>query len=1226
MPDAITIIRDQKRHLIQRLVTRSPLLRFLPGSYREDVCTLFQDIIPNIPRVYRENSRSPNTSSSPLELLNSLFSKNPQPSILLNPKKSPIAKCRKIRQEAEENLHTTGQDSLYIGYPLIFNPIEGGRFILAPLFLWPIALTVKTDHILFDRLRNEDEKLPEEIFAPPSEARFNRIFKAWLSHETGIELVWEDGKEEEITLKTLSTQINNILKPWHQCEKRFLGSSINPLPPNPQAYFKSLSEKGQSPTVIESAVLGLASFKGQALLNDLDQLEKKLQDDPGNCGLLKYFLFPRNSQLDNPASIPEEDNKWLITNSDHSQESAIWQARKSDLMILQGPPGTGKSQTIVNLIADALQNKKKVLVLCQKRAALEVVLKRMRAVGLGELGELIDEPSKDRAKVIRAIKAIDTDLALPRSNMNRNQISTDLISYEKQLDNQTTGLNDTKNETRHRYSNLLAILHLIKSDKDIHILRDFLTFYERFCKHTAINTIEELERNQAELKNFKVLYQQCGYRENSWRRVTKKAISQTDLDTISGCLYKIINIARNLEIVSDKSFHTEDVSWLAEHPWATPYYALFLSEPLRENQRQFHELISYTRILMQWLPEDLISVLINNVRHSSEGSSYYQKLLDDTSWISTICDVNQLFEQNKVLGLLHERGNRSIDSWAEIISAATAQYWLNDIEKQYNMKTPQEMERMRNSLKDLLTKKREMDRAGIISHYKYRFSPVNNLADSGLLRLRRSRFAPHTSLRKLYVSGFDSLHMLRPVLLTNPETASSILELTPGLYDLVIIDEASQMFMADSLPILFRAKAAMISGDGMQMPPSDFFLSGISDSDQDIEEDDDDDYLNKVNTERLIAADGEYCLLDAAEHAAQVGSPNKKRLFVHYRSEFRELIDFSNHAFYDGKLIIPSGNLGKPFGLYSPIELHQVSGRFIKSENEIEANKVVQKLKDLWSNKNSPSVGVIAFNVKQKNKILDLLFEEATNDTEFAQRLADERARRTPDGEDIGFFVRSVEHVQGDERDIIILSTTYDGTSRNFGPISKREKGRRRFNVAITRARLGMVIISSLNIDFISNESERENSESYFFWKYMCYARAIDRGNREEADQILTSLLANSEKQKEAANAVPDSLFEIQVADFLREKGFHVEYQIGESGFQIDLGVKRSAKDHRFICGIECDGRQYHSSWTARLNDIWRQDILKEKGWRIIRIWGTDWFSNQNHTKTTLLNKLNTPD
>ena len=138
----------------------------------------------------------------------------------------------------------------------------------------------------------------------------------------------------------------------------------------------------------------------------------------------------------------------------------------------------------------------------------------------------------------------------------------------------------------------------------------------------------------------------------------------------------------------------------------------------------------------------------------------------------------------------------------------------------------------------------------------------------------------------------------------------------------------------------------------------------------------------------------------------------------------------------------------------------------------------------------------------------------------------------------------------------------------------------------------------------------------------MCYVRAVDRGDKESVFAILRNL-SDAIIAPTPSPSIPDSEFEIQVANFLRNEGFHVDYQVGESGFRIDLGIKQTQQDELYLCGLECDGRKYHSSWSARMNDIWRQEILESKGWKILRIWSTEWFGHQEKAKQKLLKELN---
>lgn len=1214
MADPLDILKDQRRHLIQRLISHSPMLRFLPGAYREDVCALFNGITPNIPSLI--DAPRPNNSSTTAEgRLESLLAADPSPMTILNVSRSVSAKCRKIWQQADEYRHATGQHSLYIGYPLIFTPTEADKFLVAPLFLWSINLSVSSNQVTFDRLKDEELE--------PVDARFNRIFQAWMSYEKGIKLSWDNG-EKEIDLENLQMETMQVLEPWHGCTKTFTTKKIEPLPE--RKLFEYWVKENKQPVVLGSAVVGHGSFKGQALLDDLDRLEKLLKNDPENCGLLKYFLFPRRSEGDKEAAEPEDTNKWLVTQSDKSQESLIWQSRESRLLILQGPPGTGKSQTIVNLIADALKDRKRVLVVCQKRAALDVVQKRLNGVGLGELVELIDDPIKDRARIIKAIKNIDEDIYPGSAGMYRQYISHGLMFVEKQIDNYTTALNDTYEGSRPRYGDLLAKLNRLKNQGyDLH--RNLRAFYDKSKDILEIDNTEELQDRNNAVREFSSVYNRCNYGSNPWRNLRKENVQASDILELNSWLSEIVEVGNEINLENPRLVHKEESAWLAEHAWSSEAYLSFLPSDLREEQERFCKIARTARRLQKYLPSEDIVALVGIARQSDQVVPHFKNYLDNTGWLTDIAHINKKLEEDSVLYFLHAL-HKNLEQWPYIIEASVAQYWLNEIEKKHEtaFAVALQIENLRKFLGELLDKKRRGDQSGLLSQFASRVAPRNQLESRGLLMLRRAGGRHRTPLRRLYQSGFVELHNLRPVLLTNPEAASSILELKPGLYDLVIVDEASQMFMADAIPILYRAKAAVISGDGMQMPPSDFFVSGAVDWDLYEGAYDEDDELYVADKNRLIAAEGEHCLLDAAEYSVQAGSPNKKRLLVHYRSERKELIDFSNAAFYDGELLIPTGNTKLPSFLHSPIVLKELQGKFEDGVNKIEAIEVIKQLKEIWRSSNPPTVGVIAFNVRQRDAIEDLLIEEAQQNDDFMKHLERERNRLSSEGEDVGFFVRSVEHVQGDERDIIIFSTTYDGLRhRNFGPISKREKGRRRLNVAITRARLGIIIMSSLNIDRISNEEERGTSENYYFWKYMCYARAIDREDREQADQILNNLRDNTRTTITHVGATPESAFEAEVGEFLESKGFHVDYQVGESGFRIDIGLKHKKDDRQYICGLECDGRRYHSGWRARLNDIWRQEILVKKGWRIHRIWSNKWFRNPKYVQAELLKKLPPP-
>ncbi len=343
---------------------------------------------------------------------------------------------------------------------------------------------------------------------------------------------------------------------------------------------------------------------------------------------------------------------------------------------------------------------------------------------------------------------------------------------------------------------------------------------------------------------------------------------------------------------------------------------------------------------------------------------------------------------------------------------------------------------------------------------------------------------------------------------------------------------------------------------------------------------------------------------------------------MHYRSEHPLLIQFSNKAFYGGRLQCPptrTPNVGKP-----PIEMVEVNGTYEKRVNEMEARETVRLLTELWlAHGVTDTIGVVTFNLQQQDRIENLLQEEALRSEPFRHRYETECNRQ--DGQqDVSFFVKNLESVQGDERDIMIFSTTYGRDSRGqfkryFGPVNF-EGGERRLNVAVTRAKKKIFILTSLPIEEISDifsvsehrPGTRVSGRDYL-QAYMRYVRAVSTGDtaslvevQKQAEELGTLAGVPTSTARSVVDA--DSDFETAVYDELVRKGFTVDTQVGDSGFRIDLAIKDPRDGHGFVLGIECDGRSYHSQFTARARDIWRQQILQGRGWNIHRVWSTNWW------------------
>ena len=328
-------------------------------------------------------------------------------------------------------------------------------------------------------------------------------------------------------------------------------------------------------------------------------------------------------------------------------------------------------------------------------------------------------------------------------------------------------------------------------------------------------------------------------------------------------------------------------------------------------------------------------------------------------------------------------------------------------------------------------------------------------------------------------------------------------------------------------------------------------------------------------------------------------------LNFHYRSKYEELIAFSNYAFYQGRLYV-SPNMetaDKP-----PIEVHKLDdAMWTNRSNYAEAKYIVEMLKTFFAErKANETIGIITFNINQRDLIDDLIDEECAKDTEFSVQIRAELARRR-DGEDIGLFVKNIESVQGDERDVIIFSIGYAKNEngrlvRNFGWLNQRG-GENRLNVAISRAKKKVHIVTSINPSELQVE-DTKNEGPRILKKYLEYAFAVSAGDKETAKQVLLSF---GDEAQPGEMVSFDSIFEEQVFDALVQRGYHVDTQVGIGGYSIDLAIK---KGNDYILGIECDGKLYHSSKSARERDYHRQKYLESRGWRIHRIWSTNWWKH----------------
>jgi hypothetical protein len=383
-----------------------------------------------------------------------------------------------------------------------------------------------------------------------------------------------------------------------------------------------------------------------------------------------------------------------------------------------------------------------------------------------------------------------------------------------------------------------------------------------------------------------------------------------------------------------------------------------------------------------------------------------------------------------------------------------------------------------------------------------------------LTRLRGSRVPPMREI--MDQGGAIGLMHLRPVWLMNPDVASRMLPLKAGLFDLVIYDEASQMPVEHAVPTLYRARRAVVSGDDKQMPPSSFFTSR---SDEDEDEDVGDEEAEELTEFERAAYEDRWNRRDVQScpdllHLGR-GTLPIETLQIHYRSNYRELIGFSNGAFYKGRLNVPARHPDDEVRRARPIEVVRVEGVYEEQMNRPEADRIVNLLADMWKRPpdERPSVGVVTFNRKQADVVEDAIEQRAAEDGDFLLALRRERERQQ-DGEDMSVFVKNVENVQGDERDVIIFSTTFGrdrrGTFRRTFGVLGQTGGERRLNVAVTRARTKVILVTSIPIadvsDWLAAHRAPDKPRDYL-QAYLDYAAKVSGGDLDaiRADQARRS-------------------------------------------------------------------------------------------------------------------------
>ncbi len=957
------------------------------------------------------------------------------------------------------------------------------------------------------------------------------------------------------------------------------------------------------------AVVAIFSYATMPLVADLEQngelfaandtVAAVAGDGEAREALASRICDPKPNQPD----IDPPSNEFLVLDADSSQHEAINRVLGGESLVIQGPPGTGKSQTIANLITALIARGKRVLFVAEKRAAIEAVTKRLETVGLSDLVMDMHGGVTSRRDFARTLNdSLEHVSSIP---------AHDFSSLHRRLQSRRDFLiaND-------------AALHKPRDPWKLcvfHMRERFLAIPESAHTKLRISTkaahdinVESFERLAGEIEEWVGLGgHKLAENHPEWSRstVTTAEEARRAFELVSDLADNRLPAARDaLFTALDKIQLPRPVTvaeWdrtaqfleVASGSWWARIWCQLISREHRKTKRTLGAPSSLS------LTPDIVGSLmvcvsafvvgltdfsaaagiddLDDMPHTDLASTL-ERMVSSRTAVVNLPRIRKLEARFREVGLgnVIERVGKEIPP--EYAARAVEYAWLGRVLNDLDF------EDQRIATFDSSTHSRHRDEFAESDRQHRDLSPQrvrrltaeaiiatmnNHPQETILVRREAAKKRRHLSVRQLLAKAPHVLSTLRPCWTMSPILAAEMIPANLQLFDVVIFDEASQIPPAEAIGSLARAPQAVVAGDSHQLPPTSFFGRGLSD-------DDDDDDEGDLSLVRDIES-----LLDAAGALLR-----DKMLQWHYRSRDDRLIAFSNNHIYGGSLTAFPGAIVSTPVTHNLIPFRPIIGVRGTRSNPDEVEKVVELV--LKHARESPheTLGVIAFGQHHADNIDNALVRRLTEIN--APSLDDFFSEKNEER----FFVKNIERVQGDERDAIILSVGYHKDANGklpyrFGPILQ-EGGERRLNVAVTRARLRLTLVSSF--------SHRDMEPSRSTAKGVKLLR-----------QYLEYAASGGENLGSDVQDVPLNPFELAIKTGLDRRGIPVTPQYGVSGYRIDFACAHPDQPGRMVLAIEADGASYHSVPTARDRDRLRQQVLESKGWRFHRIWSTAWFRDR---------------
>lgn len=1058
-----------------------------------------------------------------------------------------------LYRQINKDYKDTGVYQVYLAYPFVEGVFRKEAFpIKAPLAYMPVVLE-----------RNKKQytlKIDKE-----KDIVINRDLVLALSKMEKSSLNQEMPEIDDLSHKTVS----DILIPFYK--KHGLEMSVNA-----QIIFEAfvsekkdvfMKQKHRGFQMKSYITFGRYHLYSSMIQKDMASIiESNTYNDLLEGLINEENLYDKEKGLDVQVSNEDINEYGLIYINDinFSQEKVLEMVDKEKKMVVWGPPGTGKSQTITSLIAHQVLNHQNVLVISEKKVALDVIHHRLGDASQYAL--FIDDASNKQMFYRQLSTILSTHPPLRRHNNDMYQLENEIKHLDDVFNQALKLLYQTPG-----YQRPLAYLYdrYLKDNQVIEALTP-KRIYKLLKKHLKNPSFDDIEALEKTFDKNKKLYEYLTYH--------KYMISYPWFKQMNTLITRSSHIEfKALVDALDSNKETIEKHWFFKrrrlrkalfkrYQQALPY----LSKKKR---------IQTKIVKSMYMDDELRAYLVKDLRKLDKFRTNYNKLSDlDIRFLDMLVN-EQVFDVLK-----------PIEKYRTYLFDGFMTGFIEDFKTthQKHLYILEDYESKMQSLNDLIAEKQAVAKESFeMRLFKHALDLSNT---KRIMDIRRILEGQHHPSINAFIDMFAlELFSHIKVWMLTPEALSATIPLKFNLFDCVIFDEASQMYVEKGIPAIYRAKKVVIAGDPKQLRPSALGKGRL----------DEDDYFEEDEILKNVTYDAK-SLLDLARYKYKEALLN-----YHYRSRYQELIEFSNQAFYQGKLMISPNviNASKP-----PIEyLYVKDGVFNNKANEAEADAVINLLKKvLKDKKETDSIGIITFNSSQMdlimNKMDTLLFSRSVHQ----KRLEKELFRQSESGDE-SIFVKNIENVQGDERDIIIFSMGYGKdrsgvVKRRFGWLN-HEGGQNRLNVAITRAKQKIYFVSSLmpeelKVDDLSGRGPKLLKD------YMRYSYYVSGKNHEMAEEVLNHL-HQSESQ------IKDFMLS-KMADEIKTKleklGYMVKENIGIGKFKMDLAIynqETSSFDLGIICDLTSD------DLNARKELFHQEKFLKARGWKVKRILQMHWYEDE---------------